>query len=713
MWQSIFAFTLALPAQVSLAAQEAPLMVRDELVVRTLAGDSAARRTLGAIARSELREWNSAPRTLDGGRALAGMLLTLAHPLTPLDKSPHAEEIEWRRPAVRVLRQLAAMDSTDTAALLLLESIAPYPYIWANPTSERAHLRAAARHAALPTTLATAHVGLALELGDFAEAREALAGIPPDSLPLPIRSHLAARVAYASGDSAAGLRSYYAGARAIATVRDAAWYFTDPHWLATEAEREEWLALPLGSGRHAEWLEAFWTRRDLDDARIPGSRVAEQYRRLLLALREYRWDLDGSTAEGIHVPVGADNDYASGDSRFPQDPYIAKPIYDNRYFPVSRLLDDRGRLVLRHGKPTDVIQSPGIAGLSSETLVWHRTNGQLMVSFSRASMPNGAGENTSSLRFGMLARNYPTGDLMSLCRRDPSLCMLAGLSALPVSGQEAARNRAEQIRLRYTSARVSAEATEGNPERFKREFPALFQAYGIAGGQVLLVAAIPVSAIAFDATSAGPVSAALRFRAVIGDPVGGRIVATLDTLRRWQLRNAPPAGSYLTFVTLVPVPTGSWRVSLVAGDTLNEQGAGFRAEGVPVIPLDGTALRLSDLILGRSGSGVTWPLAGRPVALNPTNAWSREDEAPLFYELDGLVVGRNYALEVELWETDGKPKAPRTRIALTITAAMVHQRGEQVISFRELRKGDYRLLVRVKDPVSGAVVERSRLVAVR
>jgi hypothetical protein len=707
------AFRLAAPflllcCALPLQAQRPPLAIDSALLARVRAGDAAARRELAPIARAAVQDWNSAPRTPENGRALATMLLALAHPLTPLDQSPHKDELEWRRPAVRVLRTLAAMDSTDFEPLLLLESVASYPYLWKTPESELAHLRAAARRASLPPVLAIAHVGLALEMGEIAEAREALARIPADTLPVPIPSHLAARVAYASGDSLAGLRAYYAGARAIATLQDAAWYFTDPHWLATEAERAEWLELPLGTGKHAEWLEAFWTRRDLEDARLPGSRVAEQFGRLLLALREYRWDLVGATAEGISAPIGAESA-----SNFPKDYLTARPVYDNRYFPVSRLIDDRGRLVLRHGTPTEVIHAPGSAWFDNETLVWHRTSGQLMVSFSRPNLPGAGLNNPGSLRFGMLARNYPTGDLMTLCRREARLCLLASLAALPTMGQAASRNLAEQVRIRYTAARQSAEKTEGNPERFRRELPAILQAYGIAGGQLLVVAAIPVSALELRAEAEGGVSAALRFRAVIGDPVGGRIVATLDTVRRWQLRSAPSAGSYLTFVTSVAVPTGSWRVSLIAGDTLNAQGAGLRAEGVPVIPLDGSALRLSDLILGRSGSGVTWPVAGRPVALNPTNAWAREDEAPLFYELDGLVVGRNYALDVELWEADGKPKTPRTRIALTITATMVHQRGEQVISFRELKKGDYRLLVRVKDPVSGAMVERSRLVAVR
>ena len=97
--------------------------------------------------------------------------------------------------------------------------------------------------------------------------------------------------------------------------------------------------------------------------------------------------------------------------------------------------------------------------------------------------------------------------------------------------------------------------------------------------------------------------------------------------------------------------------------------------------------------------------------LNP--AWTRDDEAPLYYELDGLVVGRSYAIEVEIWEGGAKAKSPETRVAFSLVATGVSHRGEQLVSFKQLKTGDYRLVLRVRDAVGGASVERSRSVAVR
>ncbi|MBP9897529.1 MAG: hypothetical protein KBF28_04100, partial [Gemmatimonadales bacterium] len=104
---------------------------------------------------------------------------------------------------------------------------------------------------------------------------------------------------------------------------------------------------------------------------------------------------------------------------------------------------------------------------------------------------------------------------------------------------------------------------------------------------------------------------------------------------------------------------------------------------------------------------------GDAVSLNPTNAWTRDDEAPLYYELDGLVVGRSYAIEVEIWEGGAKAKSPETRVAFSLVATGVSHRGEQLVSFKQLKTGDYRLVLRVRDAVGGATVERSRSVAVR
>lgn len=691
---------LAAPTLLSAQAKNSAV---DALVVRVEVGDQSARRELNPIARRMLLDWNERPRTAESARAIARVLLAMAQPLTPLDRPPRENEVDWRGPAVRSLRYAVAADSGDIASLTLLTRIAPYPYIWRAPDHELAHLRAAAaRHAVVPGAILLAHFGLELEVGTTANARHVLESAPSDSLPPAIRLHLMARLAYAEGDSARGREAYRTGAAAIRSAAEVAWYFADLNWFASDAERKSWRALQLEPGAHAAWLAAFWDRQDLEDGRLPGSRLAAQFERWRFALREFRWDLDGSVAEGLPVPRRAALELGYDDIGFPFEEGIARMMYDNRYAPVDRVLDDRGRLVMRHGLPTERILTPGNTSVAQETLVWSRGSGQVVVSFSRPE------SNGTVTRLGMLARNYPVGDLMTICRRDARLCALAGSSSLA-----GARYQAERIRLAFTEARRDAEATEGNPERYRKGMSGIFQAYGVVGGGVLLTLALPAAALLPANPPQSQLAIASRWRAVIGDASSGRIVATLDTVRRWRIAVPPAGGSYLSAYAEVAVPPGNYTVTMIAGDTLHQVGAGGRIDAVPVIPLDGAALRLGDPILGRSGSGVTWRHGNANVSLNPTNAWTREDEAPLHYELDGLVVGRAYTLEVELWEADAKAKAPRTKVSFTMQASAVHQSGEQLVSFRELNRGDYRLVLRVRDPASGASAERSRSVAVR
>ncbi len=675
----------------------------DVLAARVTAGEAGARKELMPIARRMLLDWNEKPRRAEPVREMVTVLLAMAQPLTPLDQPPRENEVDWRGPAVRALRWLVAADSGDVASLERLMRIAPYPYIWLPPEKELAHLRAAAtRLPVLPLRLGLAWFGLELEVGTTDGAARALERIPADSISSAMRHHLLTRLAYAEGDSARAREAYRAGAQAIASAGDAEWYYSDLNWFASSAERAQWQALPLQPGSHATWLANFWDRQDLEDGRLPGSRLAAQFERWRYALREFRWDLDGSVAEGLPVPRDAAQELGLGDSPFPKDELTARMVYDNRYSPVDRVLDDRGRLVMRHGLPTERILTPGITSMAQETLVWSRGEGQVMVSFSRPAIPF---VGMTVMRLGMIARNYPVGDLMTLCQRQAQLCVLAGLT------REGQRNRAEAIRQQFSAAREVAERTEGNPELYRKGMAGIFQAYGIAGGGVLVVMALPADALR-SGTGSG-VELLAEWRAVIGDATTGRIVAALDTVRRWRVDPSTVKGRYLTAYAVVPTPPGEYTVTMVAGDAAHQVGAGGRIAPVSVIPRDGRVLRLSDPVLGRAGSGVTWQHAGDAVSLNPTNAWTRDDEAPLYYELDGLVVGRSYAIEVEIWEGGAKAKSPETRVAFSLVATGVSHRGEQLVSFKQLKTGDYRLVLRVRDAVGGASVERSRSVAVR
>ena len=130
-----------------------------------------------------------------------------------------------------------------------------------------------------------------------------------------------ARTRYYAGDAIAGSAAYFGGARASATPAAVASYRADIAWIASAQECADFDARKDGAER-AEWLAAFWQRRDLVEARDPGERLAEHYRRWFHAERNFR-------LSSRHRQYDITERYRSDQAEF----------------------DDRGVIYLRHGAP--------------------------------------------------------------------------------------------------------------------------------------------------------------------------------------------------------------------------------------------------------------------------------------------------------------------------------------------------------------------------
>jgi hypothetical protein len=248
--------------------------------------------------------------------------------------------------------------------------------------------------------------------------------------------------------------------------------------------------------------------------------------------------------------------------------------------------------------------------------------------------------------------------------------------------------------------RKIAESTDANPERFARPLEAYVQAYGVAGGGVLVSYAIRARDLA---------DGSAKVRVVVGNLASGEIVAALDTVRRWT----PPANTdaLVSGWTLVPTPPGDWRVGVVLADTTGERGNGNAFDAVPAVAgATCTSLCLADPILGRETSGLRWSRLGHVVPLNPTGAWLRSEEGVLHAEVYGLVPGRNYRLSIELRDANARE---RLAITETLAADAVMMFLQRSLSFANLDAGTYRLVVRITDAETGASVERERMVPVR
>ena len=688
-------------ASAPLAAQDySPDLPRIEaLVARVEAGDSSAKPQLEREGRG-LFTW-AAQRRVTGSTAhlVARVGLGVAAPLTSPDSSSPQREVFWRSGIIGVLRHALAADSSDLIAAEMLTRIAPYPHTWIEPDRELDHLRALlAHHGFLPTALGVAYAGLELERGDPKRAQLMLLLLDRPAVGMARWSHLDAQAHFA-GAGGYGERRYYDGARFIRDADDAAVYRADLEWIAEPQELAEWDALVPGDSTHLVWLRKFWARRDLEDARPPGTRLREHFARWRLALREYRWDREGVRLMGrASTPkMGLEyNEYT--DIKYPRSEFLESELaYAGRYRPLSLVIDDLGAAIMRHGPPDQDAVLPGITAQGQRMVVWRKPGGALVMSFSRPAISMMVGQ--PSELWGLIARNMPVGDLMSGCRVDAELCVLAGL----VEAEADTRMQSLRAQQRYDEMRRTAEVTEDNRERFIRPLEAYIQSYGIAGGGVLVSYAIRARDLE---------GGLARLRIVAGSLADGEIVATIDTTRRWRSTANPDA--FLSGWTVVDAPTGTWRVGVVLSDSARQRGNGASFDDVPVIPaVAASGLRLSDPILGRENSGLRWTRFGHSIPLNPTGAWLRSEEGILSAEAYGLVPGRNYRLSIELREGRAADAPTRMVVSENVGADAPMMLLQRSLSFVNLDPGNYRLVMRITDPESGASVERERMVPVR
>jgi len=695
----------------------------DSLLSRAERGDPAAGRAAEALG------WRFVKQVADNGRldavtarAMARTALFLEGPVPAPDAAPTARERVWRSAAVNALEMALAQDSGDVWSASQLERIAPYPYIWMGSDKELVALRALlTRHPDLAPAPLLTRIRLELERGSSDSAAAWLARLPADAVSAAARSHLTAEIAFAQRHDSLALRAYYAGATTIRDSADAAWYTRDLLWIAQPNEIDEWRALTPAA--REPWLRKFWNRRDIDDGQLPGTRLPEQFRRWRVALRSYRWDNDGSTAKGLIIPRNDGVEYdsgadaASGDIKFPRDPNVSELDYLNRMRPLTKVLDDRGGLVLRHGDPAQRVRMPGITALQEETLMWRTPSGPLIVSFSRMAerIPPPLGVLVPSQRYGMVARNYPVGDLTANCEVDPQLCGLAARVATdlfrkpPVLSLQTLAD-GDRVFRDFTRMRTEAEHTDGNAETFDNDLHAIVQAFGVPDGGLLVVFAVPVRYLMPDAARrAATTSFAARLRVVAGDSARGEFAAVLDTTRAWSLAAPPAEQSQLTGYALLPAPAGTWSVAVVLSDIARRSGSGERLTRIPVAAFDGRSLALSDPILGSPDGGLALTRNGERIPLNPRNAWRPDELAVISYQLDGLVRGRSYETRIEVWQGNTLKNA----IVSAAPATAPRMSAQKELALRELAPGDYRIVLRVRDTVTGTEVSRERRLAVR
>jgi hypothetical protein len=184
----------------------------------------------------------------------------------------------------------------------------------------------------------------------------------------------------------------------------------------------------------------------------------------------------------------------------------------------------------------------------------------------------------------------------------------------------------------------------------------------------------------------------------------------IDTMRNFASARPLVAGQFLTGTLELPVPPGTYAATVVLSQE-GGRGALSRITAVSA-PVNGSRLSISSLVLGREGSGAAWNSGGRVVPLHPLNAFTRAQQAELYYQLNGVQPGQQYQTRVELFPTAAAGASAALGLSFTDEPTDRFVETQRSIGLNNLEPGRYRLRVTVSGAGS-SVSEEGYLTVVK
>jgi tetratricopeptide (TPR) repeat protein len=462
-------------------------------------------------------------------------------------------------------------------------------------------------------------------------------------------------------------------------------------WIATPAEFARLDSLPPDS--LASWLRSFWARRDIADARRPGARLVEQIRRYQVASERYSL---------VSRRRAMDPSYALRDT-------------------TQAEFDDRGIIYMRHGEPHQRASYSEQGVEPNESWMYQRAAQPPLIFHFVAR------DEVRDFRLlDNLAAVFGPGELVrlqsNLDARTPAV--LANLYASrsrfsPIYDRLAQASAASRTHLladeRNQLRQMVHEGTTTDSWvlRYAAELRPVVASFLVEGsggnGELHVVFAIPAGRLQ-GAQSGGSLIYPIALRLIVHDGAA-RSVASLDTLRVFRSPQRLAEGSWLTEKVMVNVPPGTWHYSFVVEEANRGSGAHFAGSDL-VVPRYGEEFEVSDVVLGREGSGLVWRREDGAVPLNPLQRFAPSGTVSLWYELYGLPQGTSVATSVRVTRRGGGSPlrwlfGRRGGVELafvTVTDAPGRSRVRQNLELGNLGTGRYEFVVEFE--AGGRRIER-------
>lgn len=587
--------------------------------------------------------------------------------------------------AARAFARAAAVDPSysralvDLATTALRQRIAPRLDV-----AQRALRLAAATAAGREPEVLLARGRVELELDAHDSALAAFRGYVAAGGDSGIGGLELARTLALLGRPDSAVAAYFATVRSPLSPGARALFRRDLAWIAEPEDLAAFDALPADSV--PRWLRRFWGERDVADARRPGERLVEQFRRYAYARAHFRL-----TTRHRH--------------------YDITEVYRDS---SQQDFDDRGVIYLRHGEPDDRARFSGPGAEPNESWLYRglRPEDDLVFHFVSA----GHVQDYKLVESLLDAYGFSTAVTFQARQDIPTalvgelLNSRAGLSDIyqRLSDQGSAGRGAllAEERRRGRRAITTGTTTDSYALRFAHDLNPVVSSFVLADSErhpvLHVVFALPAAALRSYQAPNG-VGYPFEFRLIVYDSAYRR-VGGLDTLRVFRSPTELPEGSFLTEQLAVRLPPGDYHYHFVVEEL--QADAGALVSGRPIaVPRTDVGFSASDLVLGRKGSGLVLKWPGGDIPLNPLNRFSRDGTVELYYELYGLPQGATVATQVSVQPEGGRSFFQRifgggrgANLAYsTVTDAAGRTRVRQQIVLAGLSPGRYLLALDLRD----------------
>ena len=529
-------------------------------------------------------------------------------------------------------------------------------------------------------------------------------------------------------DSVAAGYDHYRQGLAALDANAAELYYQDLAVLVNAQEAAEWRSAATPAQQRL-WLERFWDRRAAEGAVTPAERVAEHYARLSTARERYVTNARRGSEHQTGGALLAD-----------------EPVEDH-------VFDDRGVVLIRHGRPARAVRTTANGVLPNETWAY-RMPGQdgyqlfhfvalrgardysLVPDVLRAVEPEVLRVEKllrgirPSVADGLRRSNFDRNTQTELDRRERAVMSLiedradlepryrqgaARLRQLlqagrPLDGTEVRsileradadyRQSARRALRTDTHQRTWAEALAFHSDVFTFRTP-------FARTDVTAAFAVPTRQLEAVAGSGGR-EYVLDLSLILTDTLQD-LVTRIDTTRTVRVASADEP-FVRTHVTMPVVPSEHTTFRLVASDAVGNAGA-VEEGSVRLRDYAGSRLQLSDVVLALPDSAGDWQRGPVELALLLPRSFGPDRPFTVFYEIYNLPADAAYVTEVTVTPAGGRGLlgrifgGGRDRIRLRFEGVAKPGADGVVQEIRELAgdlpAGRYRLEIEVTHRVTG------------